>query len=159
MSLTKTEKKTLWDAIEDISSCMFTTVDKDGLRSRPMELVQDDFDGLIYLYTEKNCTKVDEVLQNPNVCLSFCDHKNHEHVSVSASCVLSHSEDLINRFWTPCVSAWFPSGKESAAIIVCEVQKAEIWDSEDSKMKLLYEITKANVVHKKPNIGENKKLG
>lgn len=159
MTLTKTEKGTLWDAIKDIKSCMLTTVDTEGLRSRPMELVQEDFDGLIYLYTEKNSTKVDELFQNPNAGLSFCDHKNHEHVSISASCILSHSQDLINRFWTPCVSAWFPHGKESVAVIVCEVKKAEIWDSEASTMKLLYEIAKANLLHQKPDIGENKKLG
>jgi general stress protein 26 len=161
MALTRTEKETLWDTVKDIRTCMLTTIraDDNSLRSRPMELVQDNFDGLIYLYTEKNCVKVDELFKNPDACLSFCDHKNHEHVSMSVSCILSQNQDLINKFWTPCVSAWFPLGKESATIIVCEVQKAEIWDSDTSTMKLFYEIMKANLINKKPDLGEHLKLG
>lgn len=159
MSLTKTQQETLWEAVKDIKTGMLTTINGETLRSRPMEIVQEDFDGSIYLYTKRVGAKVDELLTHPDACLSFCDHKNHEHVSVSGSCTISHSEELISRYWSPFVSAWFPDGKESAAIIVLEVEKAEIWDSEASTMKVLYEIARANLTGTKPDIGENTKLG
>ena len=159
MTLSKTETKTLGDAIKNIKTCMLTTSKNGVLHSRPMAIVQDDFKEYLYLYTKKEEAKVNELLEHPNICISFCDHKNHEHVSISGVCIISHSEDLIDKYWSPFVAAWFPNGKKSAAIIACKVEKAEIWDCETSAMKVLYELAKANLTHKEPNIGKNIKLG
>ncbi len=151
----------LWQKIKPIKTCMFTTVDGDDLRARPMQLVQDEFDGTLYFFTEANTPKVDEAQQHREVCLSFADVEDECFVSLSGMSRVNHDKRLIDKFWNPFVAAWFPEGKDSSNVTLLEIEvyAAEYWDATANRMVQLYEIAKANVTDTEPDLGENRKFG
>jgi general stress protein 26 len=159
MTLNKTENEQIWEIIEPIKVAMLVTEDNGTLRARPMELVQDDFKGELYFYSNKEDEKIDEIISNPRICLTFEDRRNNEYVSISSLAIIESSPDLVDKYWSPSVSAWFPGGRDTACMIVVDCKQAEIWDSTTSKMKILYQVAIANMTNSKPKLGENVKLG
>lgn len=157
----KEHKKKIWSYIKDIKIGMLTTVDDGELRARPMHIVQDDYDGTIWFYTKADLSKVDEVQEDRDVGLSFCNHKDDVHVSLSGKAKLSFDKVMIDKFWSPFAAAWFPDGKDDPdlALLEIKIHKGEHWDSHDSKLFQLYQIAKANLTDQTPDMGENEKFG
>jgi general stress protein 26 len=159
MSLTKPKCDVLWQHLKKIDTLMLITHDGELLRARPMQLIQDDFDGNILFYSEKDGDKHDEILANPNVCVCGSNHSENTFISISGKATFVADSKYIDKYWTPFVSAWFPEGKEQAAIIDIDCQRAELWDSTRSEVKVLLETIVANLTHSKPRLGENLKFG
>jgi general stress protein 26 len=153
-------KQKIWKMISEIGTGMLVTEDKGILTSRPMQLIQDDYDGTIWFYTRTDSPKVEEVKQDQNVCLSFSSPETKTYVSLTGKARLSKNKDLINKYWNPFVSAWFPEGKDSpnCALLEIKIEHGEHWDSETSKIGYLYEVAKANMTRTTPNVGENQKF-
>ena len=151
----------LWDLIKDIKIAMMVTNDGGKMRARPMHMVQDDFEGLIWFFTDVNSEKVDEVILDEGVCLAYSAPDDDSFVSITGTASINKDQALIDRFWNPFVAAWFPEGKDSGSVGLIEVKvdEAEIWDAKKNKMVQLYEIAKANVKNQEPDLGENKKFG
>ena len=157
-------KKLIWNLIKDIKIGMLTTQSTDesaSLRARPMSLVQEAYDGTLYFFTSKNASKVDEVKkEKEEVCITFTDHKHATFVSLSGTAELTQDADLINRYWSEGVAAWFPNGKEDedVAMLAIKIHKGEHWKSDESKLVQLFELAKANVLEETPEIGEHEKF-
>lgn len=62
---------------------MLTTRHGEELRSRPMVLVQDEYDGILWFYTDLESEKVFELESDNDVCISFADPDNHVYVSLT----------------------------------------------------------------------------
>lgn len=154
-------KAKIWNMIKDIKVGMLTTQIGDDLHARPMHLVQDEYTGHLFLFTNLSSEKSFEVDNDRSVCITFSDIKNETYVSLSGHARLSTNRDLINKFWNPFVSAWFPEGKESpdVGLIDIHVRAGEHWDGTSSKLLQLFEITKANIADQRPDMGENEKFG
>jgi general stress protein 26 len=156
------QKEKIWSFIKDIKVGMLTEHDGQDLRSRPMHLVQDDYDGTIWFFIKHDNGRVYAHQQkNKQVCLSFCDHENNVHVSLSGETSLCLDKELIERLWSPFAAAWFPEGKDdpNLALLEIKIHKGEYWDSKSNMFAQLYEIAKANLTDEKPDMGENKKFG
>ena len=154
-------KQKIWNYIKDIKTAMMITEDGDDLHGRPMTLVQDAYDGTIWFFTKADSEKVEEIHHNRKVCLTFCDHDNDVHVSLSGKAKLTRDKKLIDKYWNKVVSAWFPEGKDdpSCALLEVKISKGEHWDADGNPLSFLYEITKANLTDEEPDLGENQKFG
>ena len=150
-------KQKIWDMIKDIRIGMLTTMTGDMLHARPMSLVQDDYDGTIWFYTERNAGKTAEIQDDQHICLTFVDRDKETYVCLSGTARLTQDKNLIDQFWNPFVSAWFPKGRDdpNLAMLEIKIQHGEHWDSTSSRMVQLYEVLKANVTHKHPQMGEH----
>ncbi len=157
----KEHKEKIWNYIKEIKVGMLTTMDDQSLSACPMHIVQKEYDGTLWFFTKTNSEKVSDIQSEHDVGLTFCNHEDGVHVSLSGRAKLIHNQELIDQFWNPFVSAWFPEGKNSPSVALLEVKihKGEHWDSEDSKARQLYEIAKSNVTGEQPDMGENKKFG
>lgn len=158
--LTDTEYKQLWDEIKGIKIAMMTSEDGTVLRSRPMYLVQDDFDGVLWFFSRRDSHKTVEFVRNPRVNLSFADIKKDCYVSISGSARILTDQAKVDELWNPMLDAWFPEGKDSpeVTLLAIEVKEAEIWDTKASKMRQLFEMVKAKVTDTRPDLGENRKI-
>jgi len=154
-------KEKIWNLIKDIKVGMLTTHCDDELRSRPMHLVQDNYDDTIWFFTNSLSEKIFEMKHDRDVNLSFSCPKTQTYVSMTGKARLTHDKDLINKFWNPFVAAWFPQGKDApdVALIAIKISKGEHWDTEKSKILQLFEIAKANLTDKQPDLGENQEFG
>ncbi|WP_253273051.1 pyridoxamine 5'-phosphate oxidase family protein [Halomonas sp. PR-M31] len=112
-------------------------------------------------YTKRSAEKVMESQQDSKVCLSFSDQEEGIYVSMSGTANLTDNRELIDKYWNPFVGAWFPKGKEDpdVALMEIKIQMGEHWKSKESKTFQLYEIAKANMTEKTPDMGENEKFG
>jgi len=157
-------KALIWNLIKEIKVGMLVTEEKqhDGMRARPMQLVQDDYDGTLYFYTSKQSAKAFEIEKEKDVCITFSDHQKSIYVSLTGKAHISEDQALIDRYWSPGVAAWFEGGKdnEDLAILKLKVERGEHWDSNENKLFQLFEVAKANLMEDStPNIGEHEKFG
>lgn len=160
---TPEHKQFIWNLIKEIKVGMLVTEDDDEgiLRGRPMHLVQDAYDGMLYFYTPKDSSKVFEIKDHRQVCITFSDPDDQVYVSLSGRAELTQDRELINRYWNAWAEAWFENGKDdpNVAMLIVKISKGEHWNTEDSKAVQAFEVAKANVTDTTPDIGENEKFG
>ncbi len=154
-------KEKIWNIIKELKVGMLVTEDGSDLRARPMHLVQDDYDGTIWFFSDKDSAKVYDIKGGHHVCLTFCDHDEGIHVSLSGVAEIDHNKELIDKFWNPFVDVWFPEGKNdpNLTLIKINIKSGEHWDSEDNKILQFAELVKAKATGEKPDMGEHEKFG
>ena len=159
--MTREQAQEIWDYIKDIKVAMITSHDGDLLRARPMRHEQDDFDGVLWFFTSKASGKVGELAEDARVCAAYADISDSTYVSLSGTVRFTDDPTLVDKFWNSEAAAWFPEGKsdQNVALMGIYVDQAEAWDSKSNAMIKLYEIAKANLTGKTPDMHDNRKYG
>jgi general stress protein 26 len=154
-------KQKIWQLIKKINTGMLTTHHGGELRARPMVLVQDEYDGTLWFYTDLESEKVLELEQDHDVCLSFADPDSQTYVSLTGTGRATRDKKLIDKYWNSFVAAWFPQGKDSPNVGMLEIKikRGEHWDSSSSKMVNSIKTMKARLTGEQPDLGEHEKFG
>lgn len=150
----------LRELIEGIETAMLTTIDNGVLRSRPMGTRQIDLDGSIWFFTNAETHKVNEIMKDNRVNISYASPENNTFVSISGTAKFSTDETKIVQLWDPLEKAWYPKGLDDPTLVLLKVyvKQAEYWDANSSAFIEIAGFLKA-VVTGKPAVGsENKKL-
>jgi general stress protein 26 len=117
--------------IKGIEFAMLTTIEDDGsLRSRPMATQRIDFDGDLYFFTKFTAPKVDEVVRDRNVCVSYAAPADQRYVSMSGPARLLYDRAKMKELWFPDLETWFPDGLQDPelALLWISVTQAEYWE-------------------------------
>jgi len=148
----KEHKEKIWNMISDIGVGMLVSLEGDDLYGRPMQIVQKEYNGTLYFYTSVDSEKTDQVLRNSSVCITFSCPNKKTYVSMTGTATINSDQKLIEKFWSPFVSAWFPEEKTSpnCKIIEVKIKSGAHWDSELSSLEYLYEVGKANLTQTTP---------
>lgn len=66
----------------------------------------------------------------------------------------------MDRYWNPVVSAWYPEGKDDPrlALLRLDVRDAQVWLSETNPAAFAFQIARANITHREPDVGESAAL-
>lgn len=157
------QKELIWNFIKAIKVGMFVTKDeeKTSMTARPMQLVQDAYDGTLYFYTSKKTAKVFEIENDRDVCITFSDPSENLYVSLSGTAQLTEDKELIDRYWNSYVAAWFEDGKEDddIGLLKVKINKGEHWNADENKLEQLFEVAKSQVLESAtPDIGNNEKF-
>lgn len=145
--------KTLRELINDIKFAMMTTVETDGsLRSRPMATQQVEFDGDLWFFTDKTTDKVDEILHDKEVNVSYAEPGKDRYVSVSGKAHIVRDRAKIKELWNPLYKAWFPEGEDDPNLVLIKVpvERAEYWSAPEGKFVQIYGFIKSLIVGKRP---------
>ena len=137
---------------------MLTTVDGDGLRSRPLHTLQLDFDGRLWFFVSASSAKVEAIAsQHGRVCVSYADPAKQDYVSVSGTGEIVRDRARMAALWNPWVKVWFPRGVEDPdlALLCVRIEEAEYWDAPGSAARRLYGLAKARVTGDTSSIGEH----
>jgi len=151
----------LGELIQGIQVAMMTTVETDGsLRSRPMWTHDRNFDGQLWFFTREHSAKVGEVEHDHHVNLSYAEPGKDRYVSISGRCKLVQDRAKIHELWNPTLKAWFPDGVDDPeiALLCVSVEKAEYWDTPNSRMVQLVGFVKAVLTGETYEPGENEKV-
>ncbi len=153
-------KQKIWNLISKIGTGMLVTDDEGSLRARPMQLVQDSYDGKLWFFTRIDSSKSEEIFKDRDVCINFSDPNSKTFVSLSGRARVTTDKKLVDRFWGPSVKPWFPEGKDhpSCGLIEIKINYGEHWDSDVSKLGFIYEMAKAKLTESRPDVGENQKF-
>lgn len=150
----------LWSMIKDIKVAMMTTWDGQRMHSRPMHGYQEEFAGELFFFTHLDSGKTGEVGRYDQLNLAYADTKENSYVSIAGRGEVVRDQALIDKYWNPHVSAWFPKGKDDpdTGLIKVTAEGAQYWDSTSSGMVYLWEVAKANLTGTEPKVGEVRKL-
>lgn len=152
------EHDQFWDIIADIPACMVTTKDGALIRARPMAPFIDKEARAIQFVTDDDSAKVDEMLADRELCLSFADTKGMRFASVSGRAAITEDRTLIDKLWGPYCDVFFPGGPESVVVVTVNASRAEYWDNDKGSLHMALEVTKAYFGDHGPDLGDNAKL-
>lgn len=154
-------RKKVAELIKDIRFAMLTTVARDGqLRSRPMTMLDLEFDGDLWFFVGASSPQVAEMRADDQVNLSFANPSDNAFVSISGTAQVVRDRQKIEELWNPAFKAWFPDGKDDPDLAVLKVTttQAEYWDSPNGNLVQAIGFAKALVTGERVNVGESEKV-
>ncbi len=126
---------------------------------QPMAPQVDVDAGVIYFYSDNTSELGRSILTEPDA-VHMCHISNDYQACVKGK--LSPHGDLatVDKFWNPMVAAWYPGGKTDPKLMMLkfEPQDANVWASDKSMLGVLFEMTKANLTGKTPEMGKSKAI-
>lgn len=145
----------LRDLLKDFDTVMLVTRTREGLmRARPMALqdMDDMPDCDLWLVTGEDTPKVAEISEEHSVCVAAFRSRDKAYVSISARADVQRNPAEIKRVWKPDWKIWFNGADDpTIAIMKLEVLRAEYWEPEGGRLRVLYEMVKGAVSGKKPD--------
>lgn len=159
MSYNSEQLNIIADKVKQVKFGMFTTSDDTRtLTSRPLTLQQTDSEGQMWFFVSEQTPFVRDLLNNPQVNVSFAEPGDSLYVSVCGHAELIKDRAKAEELWSPLVKAWFPGGLDDPqlALIKVSLQSAEYWDANSSKMTQFFEMAKAAITGDRPkDLGEH----
>jgi general stress protein 26 len=149
----------IWDLIEKVGVCMLTTQFAGGLRARPVEARPNRDAGLIYVVTDVESPKEEEVEAASDVCLVFIDSSDKAYLSISARAKIERDMAKIKSVWKESDELWWRGPTDPhVCLLRIELVTAELWDGPASGAVAVFEIAKSALTGRPPNLGENRKV-
>jgi len=137
-------------------TAVVTTQTAEGaLHSRPLAVLQDDFDGTLWFFTADPSPKTEDVAVHPAVNVAVGDGKGW--LSFSGTATVSRDQERIDAFWNPWASAYFEGGREDSAVALLEIQVDSVhyWDLDKPAIVRAFEVVKGIVTHSAPDVGDD----
>lgn len=165
-----TEKKLndLYELIDDIEIALMTTRRSDGrLVTRPMATQDRGPGGDLWFVTNIETDKVDELENDPNVCIGYLDDGSKEWVSVSGKARISRDRDRIHELYEDHWKAYFgdEGGERNGgpddprlALIFVDAVSVTYMKSRFSKPRVLFEVAKGMMTGEKAELGDKEHL-
>lgn len=156
---TRDSRDKVFDLIKDIKFCMMVTTGADGhLFARPMAAQERDPLDQLWFFTSADSPKVQEIIRNPAVLLSYSEPDENNYVSISGEAAIVREKAKIDALWNDSLKAWFPKGKEDPNIVLICVtpMSAEYWDMPSSTFIEAFGYLKARITGEAASPGENK---
>lgn len=168
--MTTTDKKIdeLWELIEKMEIALFTTRRTDGtLVTRPMATQKRNPIADIWFVTDIETHKVDDLEADANVSLGYYDSGSREWVSVSGVVTISQDRAKIRELYQADWKIWFGEGSGEhdggpndprLALLLVDSVSVRYMKSKYAKPRVLFELARAMVTRKDPELGREERL-
>ena len=148
----------VWEMMEKIGFCMFTSMDGEELRSRPMAAYVERDENRILFLTDAESHKDEEIAARPNVNLAFADAGSHSYVSLTGRARVSNDREKIRDIFNVPAKAWWDSPEDpSIRLLVVTPHDAQYWDS-PGRIRSTIKMAAAAVSSARPEMGDNEKV-
>ena len=147
------------ELIADTRVCMLTTTDATRtLVSRPMAVLEVEFDGDLWFFSDADARKVEQVRHDARVNVAFAS--GHSWVSVAGRAEVVRDVDKIERLWSAVLSSWFPDGPQSPGLVLVKVhaESAEYWDTPGIGVASVLSLVKARTTGQRYSGGDNQTI-
>lgn len=143
-----------WDRLSGERVVMLTDGFGGGLRARPMAPIVRQDEHAVWFMTDRNSSKVEEILAHPSVCLSVAHAVSNDYMSVTGTAMLVDDPARIRDFWSQAAGAFF-SGPDDPRIVLLRVEPeaAEIWSGPSVPVAAV-KMAIANLTGSRPDLGE-----
>jgi general stress protein 26 len=153
-------EKLLWKELEKRNTVMLGLTAQPMQHLQPMTAFRDDTSRSVFFFcrTDNDLAVRAGDGAEAMMCLQSKDDSFIACLSGELSAV--HDRDRIERFWNPVVAAWFPDGKDDPNLTLLRMDPAEaqLWIADSNPVKFGWEIAKANMSKRQPDIGETAHL-
>ncbi len=138
--------KSFYEKISDIKFTMLVTRDHNSeMHARPFTTQAAGKEGAVWFLSRTDSDAVKEIMHDGNVLLCYADTSQNRFISSAGHATLSQERADIDALWKPADKLFFPDGKDDPALVVVrvDISRADIWDSDKSRMEKLMIIAKA----------------
>lgn len=152
----KDDIETIASIVKAAKVAFVTSRTADGeLHSRPLAVQDDDFDGVLWFFTQDPSEKTEEARQHPQVNVAIESGKGFLSIAGTASVV--RDEAKIDELWSTATEAWFPEGRDDPSVALLRVQadSAEFWAVDSPAPVRLLKYARAAVSGGQPDVGRN----
>jgi general stress protein 26 len=142
------------ELVESVGICMYCTMEKGSdMASRPMGTAKVDEDGTIWFFTTNHSGAAENAPKGEEVCLNYAHITKNTYICVMGEPELSFDKGKMKELWTPMLKTWFPDGLDTPDIALVKVipRSAHYWDSDMSRLRLLFSFLKAQVTGERPS--------
>lgn len=144
----------LWDEIDDIHAGMLG-VEESGQHMQPMAPYVEKETNSIWFFTKTSTDLIAAVRagSRAHFCVVGKDHDYHACLAGTIS--ERHSREHVDKFWSAVVAAWYEGGKEDPELTMLQLKldDASIWASPKSALRFGWEVAKANLTGREPDLG------
>jgi general stress protein 26 len=163
MKQTEFDDRTLMHRVfSQIHFAMLTTrsAAEGNLVSRPVEVLQMDEAGALWIFTSAQSRKVQDISHDPRVNLTFADIADKLFLSVSGHARILADRDKLDELWTPAQTIFFPSGREDPHLVLIKVTilNAHYWDGKESLIESAWKFGRAIVAGEASDLGTSRDL-
>ena len=133
-----------------------TTVASSGeLHSRPLGVLDGEFEGTLWFFTEDPSAKTAEIAAHPSVNVSVGDGKGW--LSFAGSARVTRDAERIDQFWNPWADAYFDGGRDDPSVARLEIEGSSFryWDLDKPAVVTAYEMVKGILTKSRPDLGED----
>ena len=110
--------QTAREIIASSGTCELTTIDNEGLvRTRVMSPFAPESDMTIWLGTNSNSRKVQQIKNNPKVTLFYLDSDKSGYVTIQGNAELINDTELKNVYWKPEWERFYPNRPDGYILI------------------------------------------
>ena len=157
MTDTTTEFQRVGELIAKARFAFVTTIGDDGrLLSRPLAVLDREFDGDLYFFTMAPSPKTEQIAADSHVNVSL--QSGDDYLSIAGTASVSRDQTLIDELWNRYAEAWFEQGRQdpSVALLKVHADSAEYWTMDDPKPIALIKYAKAIIGGDQPDVATNK---
>lgn len=161
---TDKDHQKLWDLIKDTRFGMFVHRHHDGLlHSHPLTTQNKAIDegATLYFFVPKDGEIARSIATDNAVNVAYANTDKDSYVSVSGRAALLDDQAKKEELFTAMAKAWFPRGvtDPNLGLLTVQIDNAEFWDVDDSKMVQVFKMMKAAVTGEPPQkMGDHKTL-
>jgi general stress protein 26 len=144
----------LWDVLGDVHAGMLGVEDS-GQHMQPMAPFIEKETNSIWFFTRTDSDLINAARtgNRAHFCVISKDHDYHACLAGAIDEV--KSREHIDKYWSAPVAAWFEGGKDDPSLTMLQLKldNVAIWASTNSTLKFGWEIAKANLTGKEPDLG------
>ena len=152
----------LWKQIEKDGTGMLGLVGGPPRHMQPMTaFIDGDGSRGLWIFCRKQNDLLKEMGDSHAAMFTIMSGDHHEFVAcIGGRLTEQYDPDKIDKFWNPVVAAWYPDGKDDPDLTLLRLdpEDAQVWVSKGGAVRFGWEIAKANLSHKQPDIGESRHL-
>ncbi|WP_353987747.1 pyridoxamine 5'-phosphate oxidase family protein [Ruicaihuangia caeni] len=149
------ELEIIRDITADARIASLTTITAAGEpRSRPVALIEDEFNGILWFFTEDPSEKTQELRSNPRVNVAISSDKGY--LSITGTATVSRDQAEIDRLWNPWAESWFEQGRDDPRVALIRVDASVVnyWDTDRPLVAKAYEFVKGLLQPQSPDMGD-----
>jgi general stress protein 26 len=148
------------ELIREIEIALLTTLDEAGnLHARPIQTLHVEGREALWFFTDWGSPKVDEVIHDLRVGLTYTDAAKHHYVAVAGTGRIFRDAAKARELWRMEQRAFYPEGPEDArlALLRVSIERAEYWIAPNGASYLVAALKAALTGAPAGVIGENQK--
>jgi general stress protein 26 len=141
----------LKEIAEGIRICMYCTMQYGSdMGSRPMSTANVYEDGTIWFFTADDTGAAQESEGSSTVCLNYSSPAKNTYMCVTGNAEVVYDKAKMAELWNDFLTTWFPDGLQTPGIALLKVtpSSAHYWDSDVTRLRILFSYLKAKVTGK-----------
>ena len=146
----------LWSELKKVRYGMLGVVGAQPAQHfQPMTAFAEKDEGAIWFFTRRD-TDIAKAALGASRVMFIVQAKDQEfQACIGGRLVQAFDRARVEKYWNPIVAAWYPQGKDDPGLTLLRMDAtdAQVWVSQQNPVMFAYEITKANLTHREPDVG------